>query len=458
MKKGKTEMKGNIKRKSLIFIASVFAVLLAAAPAYAEINRGDVLISGADNIGVAVGGEATITVDPYTDMQLYGCRMPECPDVCGETSCIVTLDGGNARSNNMNCSCNGVDDIGGNSLLEPFDTSVSVSSSDAAVASASYDGSGNISVKGLAAGVATISVTANLREWTGAQKTVAVTVTGASGGAGENSGGGSGGSSSGGSGGGSGGSSSGGSGGGSGGSPSGGSGGSTGTVLSAPAAETAEDKADADEKAADTAAPAEDEGGYKAPPATVTAYFDDVSGLKEDHWASEDIYYLANRGIVNGKEDHRFAPDDPVTRAEFVKILSGVAVADVSVLPAPEFGDVAQNAWYAPFVAWASENGVASGSGGDFRPGAHITRQDMAVMIHRFLKNVVKEDIPAANESSFFDDDNRISDYAKEAVLYLRQAGVINGAGGNIFSPGGGATRAEAATMLAGLMRAMEGE
>jgi hypothetical protein len=421
-------MKGKIKRR-IVFVTVIFAVFaVLTGTAYAEINRGEVLISGEAGISVAVGGTATITVDPYRDGQTQGCQMPECPTVCGEADCIMIIDGGNARSNNRNCTCLGVDNIGANSSLDTFETSVSVSSGDAAVASASYDGNGNITVRGLAPGATTVSVSATLREWTAAQRTVAVTVTEAPAAV----------------------------------TPSGNSGssysGSSGTTP-APAAE--ETKADATASAAAAAkSPTKPGIGYKAPPAEVTAYFDDVSGnaWKEAHWASESVYYLAERGIVAGKSEHLFAPDDPVTRAEFVKLLTGVADADVSDLPAPEFADVAQSAWYASFVAWASENGVVTGSGGSFAPGANITRQDMAVMIYRFLKNVMKSDLPAVNESTFFDDDDLIGDYAKEAVLALRQAGVLSGTGANTFSPRANATRAEAAAMLTGLMHAMEGE
>ena len=46
--------------------------------------------------------------------------------------------------------------------------------------------------------------------------------------------------------------------------------------------------------------------------------FDDLDAVP---WAAESILRLAERHIVSGKSGRQFAPEDPVTREEFVKLL-----------------------------------------------------------------------------------------------------------------------------------------
>jgi hypothetical protein len=192
--------------------------------------------------------------------------------------------------------------------------------------------------------------------------------------------------------------------------------------------------------------------GYKEPVEPVR--FTDVPA---SHWAADPINYLAEKGIVHGKTATSFAPNDNITRAEFVTILAGVAGADVKTATVSDFSDVAADAWFAPYVAWAAQAGVSKGTGdGKFNPNAPITRQDMAAMIVRFVKDVQGTTLPAVNEAVHFADSGQIADYAADAVAMMQKAGIISGKGNNLFAPLDNATRAEAAKMLAFLLRIME--
>ena len=75
----------------------------------------------------------------------------------------------------------------------------------------------------------------------------------------------------------------------------------------------------------------------------------EFTDVGETHWAKEFIYYLANRGIVSGVGGGRFEPNRSITRAEFVKILTTAAKADISKAESSGFSDVAATAWYAPY-------------------------------------------------------------------------------------------------------------
>ena len=115
------------------------------------------------------------------------------------------------------------------------------------------------------------------------------------------------------------------------------------------------------------------------------------------------------------------------------------------------FSDVKSGAWYESYIASAYKNGLVSGvTENTFGVGKFITRQDMAVICYRVLE---KKGIPS-NERDFngFQDEDTISDYAKEAVKELYILGMINGTGDGCFSPLLLATRAQSAVMIYNLL------
>lgn len=172
-------------------------------------------------------------------------------------------------------------------------------------------------------------------------------------------------------------------------------------------------------------------------------FFEDVTG-----WEKEYVYYLAERGIISGRTETVFVPLENVTRAEFVKMLAAASGVSGTSGEVPSFSDVEASSWYAPYVAWAEENGIANGSGGKFRPSDQITKQEMAVMIQRYAQTAGVE-IPQMETGSVFLDDATIADYAREAVYRLQKAGIVSGDINGKFYSLSSATRAQAAKMLA---------
>ena len=174
--------------------------------------------------------------------------------------------------------------------------------------------------------------------------------------------------------------------------------------------------------------------------------FHDVS---EDRWSAEYIYDLYNRGIIDGVGSGMFAPARNITRAEFVKILAGVAGATSSQLSgSTKFTDVQSNSWYAGYVAWAVNNGVTSGtSNTTFSPNANITREQMATMIYRFA-NSKGITLPKTETAINFTDANTFSSWAVSAISAMQRAGIINGFDDDSFAPAYYATREQACKML----------
>ncbi len=164
--------------------------------------------------------------------------------------------------------------------------------------------------------------------------------------------------------------------------------------------------------------------------------------VEDGFWAAPYIWRLSELGVVNGVGEHLFAPRELVTRGSFVTILGRLKGVDSLEYPDVPFSDVQSEDWFGPYVAWAAEYGVTLGfDDGTFKPGDNISREQMAVMIYRFICAGSVE--LTAEPRDPFSDENAISDWALEAVNALRDAGLMNGRGENLFEPRGTATRAE---------------
>jgi len=184
---------------------------------------------------------------------------------------------------------------------------------------------------------------------------------------------------------------------------------------------------------------------------TVNAYFNDIDGVD---WATEAILALADKGIINGKSEGNFAPDDFVTREEFAKILVGAMGYSNEKYQGNEFSDVKDNDWFKDYVNIAYSKNLIKGVGdGRFGSGQMISRQDMSVMIYNALK---AKGVDVAAGGVGFEDKNVMADYALDAIGTLYKMGVINGVSATHFDPLGSATRAQAAKMVYGVLKYLQ--
>lgn len=154
--------------------------------------------------------------------------------------------------------------------------------------------------------------------------------------------------------------------------------------------------------------------------------------IGEAPWAEIYINALAEKNIINGDGD-KFRPNDPVTRAEFSKILVNILGIPQSVYSL-KFTDVDENSWYADYVNRLYGAGIINGvSETEFDPNGYLTREDMCVLVCRAKQYSEKIDIPSGNPD--FADGSTISGYALASVAYLQETGVVNGVGENMFMP-----------------------
>lgn len=168
--------------------------------------------------------------------------------------------------------------------------------------------------------------------------------------------------------------------------------------------------------------------------------FSDIAGVK---WAHEAISYLTERGVINGKAEGVFAPNDNLTRAEAVKLI--VTAFNIGTDNEENvFNDIDKKDWYHSYVLAAYHNGLVNGiDENTFSPNAPVSRQDLAVMLSRLIPEGSERE-----EAITFADNGEIADYAVKAVTAMVNKGIINGTDGNRFAPNEKATRAQAAKML----------
>ena len=168
-------------------------------------------------------------------------------------------------------------------------------------------------------------------------------------------------------------------------------------------------------------------------------------------WSAQYINKLASLGIINGTGGGYFEPTLYVSREEFVKMLAGVAGANVSGYTSQRFPDVPAHRWSAPYIAWAVDHGITTGTdGGNFAPTMKITREEMATMIYRYTQSAGKL-LPTKNVPTVFSDAHLIDSWAQTPVSVIQQAGIIDGNvvnGRYSFDPKVPATREECAKML----------
>ena len=177
--------------------------------------------------------------------------------------------------------------------------------------------------------------------------------------------------------------------------------------------------------------------------------------LKNVNWASDSIYYLSDLGIISQPKDKLFRPNDSITREEFVKMLVLAFEIQLPTKLQETFTDVHSEDWFSVYVQAAKENGFLKGyEDGSFGVGKNITREELATMTYRVAQG--KKIFTSDSKEDFFADNEQIAEYAKEAVYVMKASAIINGSGDNQFLPKNRATRAEAAKIIAGIVRQLK--
>ncbi|MFC0211573.1 S-layer homology domain-containing protein [Paenibacillus chartarius] len=159
------------------------------------------------------------------------------------------------------------------------------------------------------------------------------------------------------------------------------------------------------------------------------------------HWAEKTVDTFVKLGVIKGYEDGTAKPNQEITRAEFVSILSRIFT--VSGTKQVQLNDVGSH-WAHDAIEQFASAGVIGGYGdGTFQPDRTISREEMVLILSRIVNmNNVAKDATKGNFADLHDS------YASDAIQQAAQAGIISGKDDGNFDPKADSTRAEALTII----------
>ena len=156
--------------------------------------------------------------------------------------------------------------------------------------------------------------------------------------------------------------------------------------------------------------------------------FDDVTS---DYWGASAIDFATSRELFAGTGENTFSPEDDMTRAMIWSVLARYEGADTSGASGDE--------WYAGPQEWAIENGISDGT----YPNTAMTREQFAAMLYRYSGSPAVE-----GTVGDYSDADSISSWAKDAMTWAVQEGLIAGMDEDTLNPQGTATRTQVAAIL----------
>lgn len=171
--------------------------------------------------------------------------------------------------------------------------------------------------------------------------------------------------------------------------------------------------------------------------------------VKRNDWFYDDVWYVWDRGLMNGTSANTFSPEMSTTRGMIVTVLYRLSGSPIVYSENP-FTDLEAGSYYERAVIWAAANGVVLGYGdGRFGPNDNITREQMAAILYRYasLKGV---DVNYYTEGVYekYADTDTVSAYAVPAMKWACGRNIINGTSETTLSPTDEAKRSQIAAIL----------
>ena len=145
-------------------------------------------------------------------------------------------------------------------------------------------------------------------------------------------------------------------------------------------------------------------------------------------WFYDAVKYVYYAGLMNGVEEHIFAPNDTLTRAMVWTIIARAEGIDTT----------GGATWYAKAQQWVVAKGISDGE----NPSAAITRQELVTMLWRLSGE------PVVNYALTAPDADAISGWAYEAMRWAVSEGIIEGDDLGNLNPTANSTRAHAAAFM----------
>ena len=167
----------------------------------------------------------------------------------------------------------------------------------------------------------------------------------------------------------------------------------------------------------------------------------------EKHWAELDIMSMLNKGWMVGTSSNYFSPNKPLTRAEAVVVLSRALglTGKTTDIQGNNFTDIDLNYWAGKEIEAAYQSGLINGVEEDkFAPNEPLTRDQIAAILGR----VVNLDQEGEKELVNPFIDISTSHWAYQDILRLNRVNIISGYNDGNFHPKDKVTRAQMAALM----------
>lgn len=188
--------------------------------------------------------------------------------------------------------------------------------------------------------------------------------------------------------------------------------------------------------------------GSAAAPARCPAAL--LTDVELGSWYHDAVDFVLDRELMACESTLTFQPGENATRAQVVTALYNLAGRPASKLTSRDlpFRDVSSRAKYMAALCWAYENKLVEGHGDKetFAGGADVTREQLAVMLHRYAS--LSGGAGASGNLSAFPDGGSVASWARDAMTWATGQGLISGAAGGRLAPKSNTTRAELAQIL----------
>ena len=191
------------------------------------------------------------------------------------------------------------------------------------------------------------------------------------------------------------------------------------------------------------------QGGYSLTPGKGqhTPFYD----VSQTDWFYTPVGYAYEKGLFSGMDANHFSPGSPMNRAMLMSVLHRLAGSPGTIAQV-SFTDVPAGSWYAQAVVWGAAQGITSGKGGGlFDPDGLVTREQAVAMMYNYAVTYMGLSAGAGADLSGYADLSRLSSWARPAMAWAVEQGVISGVTNGsalTLEPQRSATRAEMATML----------